>query len=502
MNSEEKDTTSDSGVWSLSGITDVLNQSKEDLLPLPGSTIAVMISDTCALHDSRASFAQKLANLCSLEPMLWCCKQQVTFGGKCDRCGQYCFPPPSADTDDEVEDGDDGHMSEIHAAMKWSKEDLLPKCWCCAQKVAAGGKCRQCGQSSLPTPSADTDDEKEKVHYGHISAPGGPCVSNDHRVQVKPVLWCCGQKVTDAGDCDRCGKYCSFLSSDSSDDEEEEEEDTDDDEEEEEVPVPLAFQALYSAWNSIWGPRVQLFGPQPRTGKGRQATVRFNLSQFERRDTYIANLGWSVHSYKLIEAMAVIILAAGGDALSVGSGPFAVVEILLNLVTGVTVQATDAFTTFNAHKHAPGRPYRYRNPHITVDHMPALQAVNYNVKANVLIFIWPGMESWPAEALRQFMKRVRADSVVLYIGEGDGGCTADDTFHNLLRMHWNLIRRVDVEQWWGLHDDCRAYRPTALLVDRAVQFRGSCLMTGADTLPLSDADVYWSEVLASEDSED
>lgn len=47
-------------------------------------------------------------------------------------------------------------------------------------------------------------------------------------------------------------------------------------------------------------------------------------------------------------------------------------------------------------------------------------------------------------------------ALVVYIGEGYGGCTADDQFHE----HYDSIEDdeifnkvvVNYERWWGLHD--------------------------------------------------
>ena len=42
---------------------------------------------------------------------------------------------------------------------------------------------------------------------------------------------------------------------------------------------------------------------------------------------------------------------------------------------------------------------------------------------------------------------------VIYIGEGDGGCTADTDFHELLQEDWTEVASRTPIQWWGLHDE-------------------------------------------------
>lgn len=98
-----------------------------------------------------------------------------------------------------------------------------------------------------------------------------------------------------------------------------------------------------------------------------------------------------------------------------------------------------------------------------------LQAENPN---RVLLLVWPTMDNWAAEALRQF----RGDTVI-YVGEGSGGCTADSDFFTLVGDEcccWGdedekcphadtepLFERVEygpLTQWSGLHDNLVVYR--------------------------------------------
>lgn len=44
-----------------------------------------------------------------------------------------------------------------------------------------------------------------------------------------------------------------------------------------------------------------------------------------------------------------------------------------------------------------------------------------------------------------------------YIGEGSGGCTASDAFHNYVNEHFEHRRRIDLPQWWGIHDRLNIY---------------------------------------------
>ena len=69
--------------------------------------------------------------------------------------------------------------------------------------------------------------------------------------------------------------------------------------------------------------------------------------------------------------------------------------------------------------------------------------------SHALLLCWPPYDEpeMGFEALRQF----RGDHVI-YIGEGHGGCTACNAFHEELERHWEKVQEVDIPQWDGLHD--------------------------------------------------
>lgn len=46
---------------------------------------------------------------------------------------------------------------------------------------------------------------------------------------------------------------------------------------------------------------------------------------------------------------------------------------------------------------------------------------------------------------------------LVYVGEGNGGCTGGNAFHDLLEHEYALVRTVAIPQWWGLHDRAMFY---------------------------------------------
>lgn len=71
-----------------------------------------------------------------------------------------------------------------------------------------------------------------------------------------------------------------------------------------------------------------------------------------------------------------------------------------------------------------------------------------------LFLCWP---SYATAFASTCLARYTGDTVA-YIGEGWGGCTGDDAFHEALNEYWSEVRKVDLPQWDGVHDDLYIYR--------------------------------------------
>lgn len=67
---------------------------------------------------------------------------------------------------------------------------------------------------------------------------------------------------------------------------------------------------------------------------------------------------------------------------------------------------------------------------------------------------------WPpcAEPMAFDCLRLFKGSTFIYVGEGNGGCTGDDKFHEMLGEMWEEIDDVDIPQWGGIHDYLTVYR--------------------------------------------
>ena len=75
-----------------------------------------------------------------------------------------------------------------------------------------------------------------------------------------------------------------------------------------------------------------------------------------------------------------------------------------------------------------------------------------------LFLCWPSYaEPWAAQALACY-----TGDMLIYAGEGEGGCTADDEFFRLLDAEWEEIGDSPAHiSYWGIHCYLTAYRRRA-----------------------------------------
>lgn len=93
------------------------------------------------------------------------------------------------------------------------------------------------------------------------------------------------------------------------------------------------------------------------------------------------------------------------------------------------------------------KKFTYNNDWVTKK--DAIESVKEHKKADLFILSWPYMDDMAAN----IFKAMKPNQRLLYIGEGWGGCTADDEFFKLTEgqeeetdLHKNFI------SFWGIHD--------------------------------------------------
>jgi len=114
---------------------------------------------------------------------------------------------------------------------------------------------------------------------------------------------------------------------------------------------------------------------------------------------------------------------------------------------GIAVAAYDPYEPGSDNNFARHRLY---HPVMTGDHT---MAANHPDRA--LMLCWP---SYCDPFAKQALHAYEGDTVI-YIGEGEGGCCADDRFHRILRRDFEEIgESPDHVTYWGIHCSLTMWR--------------------------------------------
>jgi len=165
-------------------------------------------------------------------------------------------------------------------------------------------------------------------------------------------------------------------------------------------------------------------------------TKRFNL-----RQKVIDRYGFAVPCLEAIERLQNLspIVEVGA-----GSGYW---SRLVNKRAGEPVMiATDSFAYLT-----DGSQFgKYWEPdnRIPIKHLSANVAVEEYKERNVFVS-WPSYdESW-AEGMARL---IQPSKLLIYIGESEGGCTADDSFFKLMDSDFRRIEDISIPRWESIYD--------------------------------------------------
>lgn len=91
------------------------------------------------------------------------------------------------------------------------------------------------------------------------------------------------------------------------------------------------------------------------------------------------------------------------------------------------------------------------------DVLPGDWRVTTKHKLRTLFLCWPTYDdSWAYQALKNY--HGHGGKTLIYVGEHDGGCCADDKFFEYLSKHFVEIAEHDIPHWWAVHDRLWVYR--------------------------------------------
>lgn len=168
------------------------------------------------------------------------------------------------------------------------------------------------------------------------------------------------------------------------------------------------------------------------------------MVRYKFRQEYIGRFGFALPCREWVRTMVKLRL----PIVSVGCGTGYLERLLRN--AGVSMLATDL--------HAPQNGKNRYNPswpaYLPVVSRGGVAAVTRYPERAVLM-------SWPTYGgvwAYNTAKAMRPGSVLIYIGEGENGCTACDKFHSLLDRKFEEVKQVGIPQFDGIHDHCWIYR--------------------------------------------
>jgi hypothetical protein len=142
--------------------------------------------------------------------------------------------------------------------------------------------------------------------------------------------------------------------------------------------------------------------------------------------------------FAILDSETVDCLAQFGPLLEIGAGTGYWTYELQK--AGVDIIATDIEPTDQNH-------YKFTKFWVPVEQLDGVAAVE-KYPGRSLLIVWPDYTAtWSADVLKAY----KGDRVI-YVGEGGGGCTACDEFHDYLDEHFILTDELGLYQFSGIHD--------------------------------------------------
>lgn len=164
--------------------------------------------------------------------------------------------------------------------------------------------------------------------------------------------------------------------------------------------------------------------------------------RFSERHQFITDFGFALVTDKETELIAH---ACDRTILSLGCGTGYIDEFLR--FQGLDVISTDPVAI---HKNSYGFQHEYGEK---IHRLSAKRALKATPNVDVLLS-WPCYDKeWAFNAVNL----LPVGAKIIYIGEGHGGCTGSDQFHNFLDMKCNELYHSAMAQWYGIHDNLTIY---------------------------------------------
>ena len=182
------------------------------------------------------------------------------------------------------------------------------------------------------------------------------------------------------------------------------------------------------------------------------------MSSISQRYEYVKNHGYTLCTAEQMKAMAIAM--AGSKVVELGSGTGTLGNLLRQ--EGVDITLTDIGEEGTS-------VYEFVTP-IQMDIYAKMEVIDLS-PYDIVLLTWPPYEDPCCE---QVLKNMRVGSILFYCGEGQGGCTGTDAFHDMLYngikgfkgivQRFNFLEELSDElnenhvRWYGMHDHWSVYR--------------------------------------------
>jgi hypothetical protein len=165
------------------------------------------------------------------------------------------------------------------------------------------------------------------------------------------------------------------------------------------------------------------------------------LSDWETQDSFRHGTSWHLPSEDLVAT-----LVEYGPILSVGAG-YGYTESLA-LEKGADLIATDIAPNDRNQWCREGKL------RCKIEEMDAVEAVQHWPERNVFM-AWPPYDTPMAHEVAEAMLPGR---ILIYVGEGESGCTGDYAFFKKLDEDFEEIAEIGIASWSGIYDRCQVYK--------------------------------------------
>lgn len=173
------------------------------------------------------------------------------------------------------------------------------------------------------------------------------------------------------------------------------------------------------------------------------------LKLFEFRHWYCANVSWSIITTELLTQLKEVV--KDKKVLDAGCG-VGYLTSLLRKEKNCDLTAIDNKTYNHIHQ-------KDIDKEIINGNYLDLPIEDFDI----VILSWPVMDSSENPNDLQLLKRMKSNSILIYIGEGSGGCTGSENFHDYIYEYLNIHNSVEMFNgtfisFEGIYDSISIYQ--------------------------------------------